>query len=138
MDKKTLLVDLSDPSSSSSSSSSPSPPHIVTITKTSDNAINFYTAKYLQSENENLLDYKLKLMELVSEHDVIMIKDLRDYRQTIVDYEEKSRVYEQLWSDSNAAISELMVVIEELKGELRSRGEDDMVRRLEGGVEREE
>jgi hypothetical protein len=98
-------------------------PQTTTITKTQHNALDFYSAKYLNSENENLLDYKTKLAELVADHDVIMTKDLKEYQHAVDDYNEQMRFYEQLWVESNRVIADLVDVIDELKGELRSASE---------------
>ncbi|KAG5668980.1 hypothetical protein PVAND_016883 [Polypedilum vanderplanki] len=111
----------------------------VIISKTKNNAFDYYSAKYLHNENENLLEYRFKLLQLIDDHEAIMMKDLEENQKVIEDLEKKAEFYEQLYSDSSASVLDMIDVMENLKNQLLRRGETEIVDRLEEDeFEREE
>lgn len=111
-------------------------PHMITIKRTEENTLQFYTIRTLQEQNKNLKSYSKRLIEHANSEKQVMQNLLkqREKRQALLD--EQLAFHQQTFVENIDDLVYLRNVIENLKERLMNFGEESSVREIIHGEEK--
>lgn len=111
-------------------------PHMITIKRTEENTLQFYTIRTLQEQNKNLKKYSERLIEHANSEKQVMQNLLkqREKRQALLD--EQLSFHQQTFVENIDDLMYLRNVIENLKERLINLGEESAVREILYGEEK--